>query len=71
MRTSGTNADGSAIYNNDLLASACFGVAIAGLMYIIRSTRFKIFGVKKVMRYCPPIVPGPMVMGSGRQAHRS
>ena len=39
VRTIGTNADGSAIYNNDLLAYACFGVAIAGLMYVIQIGR--------------------------------
>ena len=65
VRTIGTNADGSAIYNNDLLAYACFGVAIAGLMYIILSSLFKIFGVKKVMRYFPPIVTGPMIIMIG------
>ena len=65
VRTIGTNADGSAIYNNDLLAYACFGVAIAGLMYIILSTLFKIFGVKKVMRYFPPIVTGPIIIAIG------
>ena len=48
VRTIGTNADGSAIYNNDLLAYACFGVAIAGLMYIILSTLFKIFGLSLI-----------------------
>ena len=65
VRTIGTNADGSAIYNNDLLAYACFGVAIAGLMYVILSTLFKIFGVKKVMRYFPPIVTGPIIIAIG------
>ena len=30
VRTIGTNPDGSAIYNNDLLAYACFGVAMRG-----------------------------------------
>ena len=65
VRTIGTNADGSAIYNNDLLAYACFGVAIAGLMYIILSSLFKIFGVKKVMRYFPPIVTGPVIICIG------
>ena len=65
VRTIGTNADGSAIYNNDLLAYACFGVAIAGLMYIILSSLFKIFGVKKVMRYFPPIVTGPIIIAIG------
>ena len=65
VRTIGTNADGSAIYNNDLLAYACFGVAIAGLMYIILSALFKAFGVKKVMRYFPPIVTGPIIIAIG------
>ena len=65
VRTIGTNPDGSAIYNNDLLAYACFGVAIAGLMYIILSTLFKVFGVKKVMRYFPPIVTGPIIISIG------
>ena len=65
VRTIGTNPDGSAIYNNDLLAYACFGVAIAGLMYIILSTLFKVFGVKKVMRYFPPIVTGPIIIAIG------
>ena len=65
VRTIGTNPDGSAIYNNDLLAYACFGVAIAGLMYIILSSLFKIFGVKKVMRYFPPIVTGPIIICIG------
>lgn len=65
VRTIGTNPDGSAIYNNDLLAYACFGVAIAGLMYIILSSLFKIFGVKKVMRYFPPIVTGPIIIAIG------
>ena len=62
VRTIGTNTDGSAIYNNDLLAYACFGVAIAGLMYVILSALFKTFGVKKVMRYFPPIVTGPIII---------
>ncbi len=65
VRTIGTNADGSAIYNNDLLAYACFGVAIAGLMYVILSALFKTFGVKKVMRYFPPIVTGPIIIAIG------
>ena len=65
VRTIGTNPDGSVIYNNDLLAYACFGVAIAGLMYIILSTLFKVFGVKKVMRYFPPIVTGPIIIAIG------
>ncbi len=65
VRTVGLNADGTAIYNNELLAYACFGVAIAGLMYVILSALFKIFGVRKVMRFFPPIVTGPIIIAIG------
>lgn len=59
IRTVGYNADGSAIFNNELLPYACFGVAVAGLMYVILSALFKVFGVKKVMRFFPPLLPVP------------
>ena len=48
-----------------LLAYACFGVACAGLVYVILSALFKVFGVKKVMRYFPPIVTGPIIIAIG------
>ena len=62
IRTIGTAADGSPIYDNALLPYACFGVLIAGLMYVILSVLFKTFGVKKVMRFFPPIVTGPIII---------
>ena len=65
IRTVGTDAAGNAIYNNDLLVYACFGVACAGLMYVILSALFKAFGVRKVMRFFPPIVPGPIIISIG------
>lgn len=65
IRTVGTAADGSAIFDNALLPYACFGVAIAGLMYVILSALFKVFGVKKVMRFFPPIVTGPIIIAIG------
>ena len=65
IRTVGTAADGSAIYNNALLPYACFGVLIAGLMYVILAAMFKLFGVKKVMRFFPPIVTGPIIIAIG------
>ena len=49
IRTVGTAADGSAIYNNALLPYACFGVLIAGLMYVILAALFKLFGVRNVV----------------------
>ena len=65
IRTIGTDASGHPIYNNDLLVYACFGVACAGLMYVILSALFKAFGVKKVMKFFPPIVTGPIIISIG------
>ena len=48
-----------------LLPYACFGVACAGLMYGVLSAAFKAFGVRKVMRYFPPIVTGPIIICVG------
>ena len=42
-----------------------FGVAVAGLMYLVLAGFFKLFGVKKVMRYFPPIVTGPVIICIG------
>lgn len=58
-----TLADGST--NNELLPYACFGVFVAGLMYVILSALFKKFGVQKVMRFFPPIVTGPIIISIG------
>ena len=65
IRTVGLDAAGQPIYNNDLLVYACFGVACAGLMYVILSALFKAFGVNKVMRFFPPIVTGPIIISIG------
>ena len=65
IRTVGLDAAGEPIYNNDLLVYACFGVACAGLMYVILSALFKAFGVNKVMRFFPPIVTGPIIISIG------
>ena len=51
--------------NSDLLVYACFGVACAGLMYVILSALFKAFGVKKVMKFFPPMVTGPIIICIG------
>ena len=42
-----------------------FGVAVAGLMYLVLALFFKIFGTKKVMRFFPPIVTGPVIIAIG------
>ncbi len=47
------------------LTYSSFGVAVAGLMYLVLAVFFKIFGAKKVMRYFPPIVTGPVIIAIG------
>ena len=42
-----------------------FGVAVAGLIYLVLALLFRIFGAKKVMRFFPPIVTGPVIMAIG------
>ena len=44
---------------------AGIGVAYAGLLYVILSILFKAFGAKKVMRFFPPIVTGPIIICIG------
>ncbi len=55
-------------YGLDQAASlpyACIGVFFAGMMYFILAGLFKLFGVKKVMRYFPPVVTGPIIIAIG------
>ena len=44
------------------LAYALGGIVIAGLLYLVLALLFKVLGAKKVMRYFPPIVTGPMII---------
>lgn len=53
------------IPNLEMLPYACFGVACAGLVYVILAYLFKVFGAKKVMRFFPPIVTGPIIIAIG------
>ena len=55
--------DGTA--NTAMLPYACFGVAVAGLVYLVLAGFFKAFGAQKVMRYFPPIVTGPIIICIG------
>ncbi len=51
--------------NTALLPYACFGVAVAGLMYVVLASLIRAFGVSRVMRYFPPIVTGPIIIAIG------
>ena len=49
----------------ELLPYACFAVAVSGLMYVLLAAVVKSVGVKKVMRFFPPIVTGPIIIAIG------
>ena len=49
----------------ELLPYACFGVALAGLVYLILAGLIKAFGVNRVMKFFPPIVTGPIIIAIG------
>ena len=47
------------------LPYACLGVFCAGLMYFVLACLFAAFGPRRVMRYFPPIVTGPIIIAIG------
>ena len=47
------------------LTYSSFGVACAGLLYLVLALLFKVFGTQKVMRFFPPIVTGPVIIAIG------
>ncbi|MGN0543396.1 MAG: uracil-xanthine permease family protein [Acutalibacteraceae bacterium] len=65
ITTIGANPDGSPISDYSLLPYACFGVACAGVLYLALAALIKAFGAKKVMKFFPPIVTGPIIIAIG------
>jgi len=55
----------------ELLPYACFGVALSGLVYLLLAALIKVFGVKKVMKFFPPIVTGPIIISIGLSLSQS
>ncbi len=47
------------------LPYACIGVFTAGIFYFVLAALFAAFGAKKVMRFFPPIVTGPIIIAIG------
>ena len=47
------------------LPYACGGIVVAGLLYLVLAIVIKIVGVKKVMRFLPPVVTGPIIICIG------
>ncbi len=47
------------------LPYACGGIVVAGLLYLVLALIIKVVGVKKVMRFLPPVVTGPIIICIG------
>ena len=62
-------ADGSS--NIEMIPYACFGVACAGLVYVVFAALIKVFSAQKVMSFFPPIVTGPIIIAIGLTLSKS
>ena len=49
----------------ELLPYACIGVLAAGALYLVLAALIKAFGQKRVMRFFPPVVTGPIIIAIG------
>ena len=56
---------GAGLTQPQLLTYACFGVACAGLLYLVLALLIKVFGSSKVMKFFPPVVTGPIIIAIG------
>ncbi len=61
--------DGSS--NVKMIPYACFGVACAGLVYLVMAGLIKLFSARKVMKFFPPIVTGPIIIAIGLTLSKS
>ena len=52
----------SAMSGEEKLPYALGGIVIAGGLYLVLALLFKLVGAKKVMRFFPPIVTGPIII---------
>ena len=52
----------AAMEASEKLQYACGGIVVAGLLYVILAGVIKLVGVKKVMRFLPPVVTGPIII---------
>ena len=51
--------------NPENLPYACAAVALSGLVYVLFSALISAFGIRKMMRFFPPVVTGPIIISIG------
>lgn len=63
------HADGSS--NVEMIPYACFGVACAGILYLVMAALIKVYSAEKIMKFFPPIVTGPIIIAIGLTLSKS
>ncbi len=57
------DADGNlTVANTKMLPYACAAVAFSGLVYLVASLLISTFGIRRIMRFFPPVVTGPIII---------
>ena len=51
--------------NPENLPYACAAVALSGLVYVLFSALISAFGIRKMMKFFPPVVTGPIIISIG------
>ena len=60
------DADGNlTVANTQMLPYACAGVAFSGLVYLVVSLLISTFGIRRIMKFFPPVVTGPIIISIG------
>lgn len=57
--------------NIEMIPYACFGVACAGALYLVMALLIKLFSAKRIMKFFPPIVTGPIIIAIGLTLSKS
>ena len=60
------DADGNlTVVNTKMLPYACAAVAFSGLVYLVASLLISTFGIRRIMKFFPPVVTGPIIISIG------
>ena len=59
------NAESMEVHYELETSMLLIGVFVAGLLYLVLAMIVKVIGVKRVMRYLPPVVTGPIIICIG------
>ncbi|MGN0707978.1 MAG: uracil-xanthine permease family protein [Faecalibacterium sp.] len=60
------DADGNlTVPNTEMLPYACAAIAFSGLLYLLVSFLISTFGIRRIMKFFPPVVTGPIIIAIG------